>query len=173
MKKVINLFGGPGIGKSVMSARLYADIATSEGYPCCEYVSEYAKELVWQGRQSELSDQIKVTKEQIKKMAPIYTCDYVITDSPVLLGAAYASKTDAIKVALLIRDFHETLKGHKVINIFLKRERVNYEQRGRNETLDAAINKDNEILSLLKKWEINFQEFSNEDYQGVINHILK
>ena len=48
VKAVINLYGGPGCGKSTVSSGLFYKMK-SEGY-CVEYVSEYAKDLTYEER---------------------------------------------------------------------------------------------------------------------------
>ena len=43
--KVINIFGGPGTGKSVTAAKLFAELKIQNKN--CELITEYAKELVY------------------------------------------------------------------------------------------------------------------------------
>ena len=50
---VVNAFGGPGAGKTTSCWEIASELKKA-GY-CVEYVSEYAKELVWEG-QMELLD---------------------------------------------------------------------------------------------------------------------
>ena len=59
---VVNLFGGPGTGKSTMMAGIFAKLK-SLGYECLEF----AKELVWENRLETFSDEailIRKTKSQ-------------------------------------------------------------------------------------------------------------
>jgi predicted ATPase len=56
--KVINLYGGPGTGKSTTAAALFA-LMKREGYNV-ELVTEFAKDLVWTERNKELGDQIYI-----------------------------------------------------------------------------------------------------------------
>lgn len=48
MTKVINLYGGPGTGKSSTAGMLFAHLKL-RGVNC-EYVQEYAKDAAWEGR---------------------------------------------------------------------------------------------------------------------------
>lgn len=47
--KVINLFGGPGIGKSTLAAGLFEHMKIA-GFNV-ELVNEYAKDMVWEQRE--------------------------------------------------------------------------------------------------------------------------
>jgi hypothetical protein len=53
---VVNLYGGPGTGKSRTAALLFATM--KQRGVNCELATEYAKDVVWEGRESLLSDQI-------------------------------------------------------------------------------------------------------------------
>ena len=46
LKMIINIFGGPGVGKSTVAADLFV-IMKKEGYSV-ELVTEYAKELTYE-----------------------------------------------------------------------------------------------------------------------------
>ena len=59
---VINIIGGPGIGKTTISALLFANLKI-KGY-ICEYVQEFAKKLVWLKDYDTLNNQFFVSKEQ-------------------------------------------------------------------------------------------------------------
>ena len=57
---VINLFGGPGCGKSTTMARIFADLKI-QGYNA-EMVSEFAKDLVYEQRQETMKDELYLCK---------------------------------------------------------------------------------------------------------------
>lgn len=50
---VINIIGGPGLGKTTMAALIFANLK-KKGF-IVEYVQEYAKKLVWQKKFSKLN----------------------------------------------------------------------------------------------------------------------
>ena len=60
----------------------------------CEYVSEYAKDRVWQGDQFVLQHcQLYVTGKQCLKIARLIgKVDVIITDSPIAIGAIYTDE---------------------------------------------------------------------------------
>lgn len=63
---IINLFGGPGTGKSTLMAQLYAKLKIL-GYET-EMAPEFAKEKVWEESYKTLEDQIYVFAKQLHKI---------------------------------------------------------------------------------------------------------
>ena len=53
----INLWAGPGTGKSTMAAGIFAALKWNK--IDCELVSEYAKQIVWEESYTKLNNQIK------------------------------------------------------------------------------------------------------------------
>ena len=79
--KVINLFGGSGIGKSTLAAKLFSTLK-EKGLEC-ELVTEFAKDLVWEERKQALSCQPYVFGEQLRRQCIVGDkVDYIITHSP-------------------------------------------------------------------------------------------
>ena len=61
---VINLFGGPSTGKSTLAALLFGTLKSKYDLNC-EYVNEYAKDLVYEKRnQILLKDQLYIFAKQ-------------------------------------------------------------------------------------------------------------
>ena len=89
MLKVINLFAGPGAGKSTTAAGLFHKMKLA-GYKV-ELATEFAKELVWDDSLSVLNDQLYLVAEQHKRINRLknHEIDYVVTDSPILMNLAY------------------------------------------------------------------------------------
>ena len=87
MKTVlINLFGGPGSGKSTTAALLFAKLKMLDVN--AELVQEYAKELVWNGVTD--LEQWDVYIEQKKRIySLINKVDIIISDSPLELSYYY------------------------------------------------------------------------------------
>lgn len=89
--KVINLFAGPGAGKSTTAAGLFFLMKT-RGHKV-ELVTEHAKELTYEKNWHKLGHQLSITGEQYYRQARLKgQVDWIITDSPLLLGAIYGSK---------------------------------------------------------------------------------
>ena len=80
---VINIIGGPGIGKTTISALLFANLKI-RGY-ICEYVQEFAKKLVWLKDYDTLNNQFFVSREQYTLLKQIDGhVDFLITDGPLI-----------------------------------------------------------------------------------------
>lgn len=84
----INIIAGPGAGKTTLAIELTHILKKAEA--SVEYVSEYAKELVWARNTDRLNNQYLVTKKQGDRMRVLDgQVEHIVTDSPVFLGLAY------------------------------------------------------------------------------------
>jgi hypothetical protein len=87
--KVINLWAGPGAGKSTTAAGLFY-LLKLEGKKV-ELVTEFAKDLVYAGRS--LDDQLYILAKQNQRLTRLSgVVDYAITDSPLPLSVLYAKR---------------------------------------------------------------------------------
>lgn len=90
---VINLYGGPGTGKSTTAAHVFALLKQRDVN--AELVREYAKDIVWEGRTHLLSGvfpyQLVVFSKQNKRMFDLVgKVDVIVTDSPLWLSYHYS-----------------------------------------------------------------------------------
>ena len=154
----INLFGGPGTGKSTTAAGLFAQMKEM-GYKV-ELTTEFAKDLVYEESFKVLQDQLLVTATQNHKSFRLHgKVDYAIHDSPVLLGAVYSRYIGKLGVAY--EEFLvELFKSYNGINVFLVRDvkAHPYQAYGRNQNLDEAILLDEQLKNLLKKHSLPYIE---------------
>ena len=148
---VINLIGGPCCGKSTLAAMLYARMKRNGSK--VEMVREVAKEWVWAGRKIGPFEQLAILGEQIHKESALYgKVEYVVTDSPVLLGAFYLDNNhDEVFAKRFVKDFYNfsKRKGVRYINVVLPRKDL-YQQDGRLETHDQAKELDFRIMEYLE-----------------------
>lgn len=146
----INLFGGPCVGKSVVASELFVKMK-KHNYKV-ELLSEYAKDLTYGEDNIKLSDQIHILGEQHHRLFRLKDkVDYVIHDSPILLGVAYS---DNIKDNIVREKYIELCRAvfdsYNNFNVFLSRNMdFEYQEYGRNQNVIEAINKDYEILKFL------------------------
>ena len=63
---VVNLFGGPGCGKSTVAALLFGKL--KQHGVNCEMALEYAKDKVWEESFKTLEDQIYIFGKQLHKI---------------------------------------------------------------------------------------------------------
>ncbi len=149
MTKYINLFGGPGVGKSTTAAAIFVEMKR-RGMNV-ELVTEVAKDFVWEGRMKTLDIQPYVTIKQFRNLYRLKgKVDYVITDAPILLGCIYADKyapTLPASYKQLIVDLHKQELDPSV-NIVLERL-FDYDSSGRYQSEEEALQLDRDIQNVL------------------------
>lgn len=129
---IINLFGGPGSGKSTTAAALFAKLKLRKIN--CELVSEYAKSLVWEERHKTFENQFYISAKQDNYLFRLLgKVEVVINDSPLLLGIFYNPEEDPILNSFLLNRFGR----YNNVNIFINRVKE-YNKIGRNQTLKEA-----------------------------------
>jgi hypothetical protein len=148
----INLWAGPGTGKSTMAAGIFAALKWNK--IDCELISEYAKQIVWEESYTKLNNQIYLFGKQYSKHYNLEgKVKVVITDSPIPMGCVYdAGKTKYLK-ELVMSEFEK----FENLNYFLIRKK-DYNPNGRMQTLEEAIEKDHEIRKFMIDHNINCQE---------------
>jgi tRNA uridine 5-carbamoylmethylation protein Kti12 len=141
--KVINLFAGPGAGKSTVAAGLF-HLMKLDGYKV-ELVTEYAKDIVWAGRHKELDDQLYITAKQHHRIFLLKDkVDYCVTDSPLLLSLVYCRMMPQSFFPFVKDLFHE----YENYAVILKRTKP-YVLFGRTQTEDEARALDGQINTLV------------------------
>lgn len=154
MTLVVNLYGGPGTGKSTEAARLFAQL--KDRNINCELAHEYAKEEVWCG--NPLNFQPRIISEQLWRVHRLLgKVEVVITDSPILLGLIYG---DGVGYARRpFEDFIvDTHAEWNTCNIFLGRDSDyhQYNPHGRTQTETEAKVVDREIMHMLDVQGIDY-----------------
>lgn len=139
MSKIINLYGGPGTGKSTCAAKLYTYMKEA-GYSV-ELVREYAKDLAWKGTKITDDMQLEIASNQYAREKLLYnTVDFIITDSPTFLSHFYTKHYQNKNYMLPVIKHLEAYKkelGITEYNVFLTRHKQ-YDPRGRYETEEQA-----------------------------------
>lgn len=159
----INIFAAPGVGKSTVSAGLFYEMK-KQGYKV-EFVSEYAKDLTYGKDFTKLKDQLFVFANQFHKYFRLidHDIDYLIHESPSLMGLCYFTETDLLKEKEFKNLVLSIFRNTKTINIFLERNDENqYQSFGRNQTLEEAKLLDFKILKLLIDNDIQFQRIKSD-----------
>lgn len=165
--QVINLFGGPGVGKSTTAAGLYYFMKLKKFK--VELVREYVKMWAWENRHVSAIDQIYITGKQAKYEYSLYNkVDFIITDSPMLLGPVYEkvySGPEIVKESVFnfIDSTKEIVQHH---NIVLSRHK-NYDPHGRYQSEDEAKEVDTKIKNFLDDYKIAYTVCNEEDSQRV------
>lgn len=145
--KLINLYGGPGTGKSTTAAQIFAELKKRQFN--AELVTEFAKDLTWHERQKTLTDQFYIAGKQHHKIFMLQDqVDYIVTDSPILLGLYY----NQLSPNPMPQSFNTLLLDlwakYDSIDILLKRSKP-YNPKGRNQTEEEAREIDEALERLL------------------------
>lgn len=152
--KVINLFGGPGVGKTTLAMRVFTELNMKQIK--VEYVDEYAKELTWNQSFKLMENQRMIFANQHQKFFRLKdTIDVCVTDAPLFNSIVYSGKNDKNKTfhADVFNEFME----YQNLNFFLKRE-TKYQEHGRSQKLEDAIKVDEEVLRCLKWFKVPYVE---------------
>ena len=164
MSKIINFFGGPGIGKSTQSSGLFTEM--KKHHMSVEYTYEFPKEVAWEGNVSQLKDQFFITANQHRNISRLYgKVDYIIVDSPIVLGCFYEQRygegypASHYGMSGLSNFLWTLFKQYDNINILLKRNDETYDTNGRLQDLQEAIEIDNDIKETLDVNSIPYSEF--------------
>lgn len=157
----INLWGGPGSGKSSTAAELYAGMKRSNltlpetKRKNIELVREYAKEFAWENKSITGYDQLFISIEQLRREVFLLKngVDLIITDCPAMLGYLYAQWYDSFcqdQIYSIMSDYEEKYPS---VNIVLDREDRPYDQNGRFQSLTKA-----------KEMDVRIKEFLEDEY---------
>lgn len=147
---VVNLFGGPGTGKSTLAAALFSNLKI-RGVNA-ELVTEFAKDLVWSERNKELQDQVYILGKMYHKLWRLKDkVDVVVIDSPLPLCVYYDQGKTPGMDEFVVGLFNQFTN----INILLERN-FPYQQEGRYQDEDGAVKVHNDIHKLLDELDIKF-----------------
>jgi Cdc6-like AAA superfamily ATPase len=148
---VINIFGGPGVGKSVTSARLFTELNVNKYN--VEYVPEMAKAYTWELRHHMLTEQDYIFAKQHNMLRRLVSqVDVAVCDSPIVLGLMYMPPEFPASFKPFVLD---VFNSYRNINIVLKRT-VPYDTIGRNQTEVEAIQLDADIIEFLDTNNISY-----------------
>jgi len=145
----IQIFGGPGTGKSTTCAGLFYMMKQTNYI--VEYITEYAKELTYSDDYSKLNDQLFILAEQHHRLKRLENkVEYVIHDSPFIMGLSYLKEDEHLPKLIFDELITTMYKSYNNINIFLKRDdNLLFQNYGRSQTLSESLKKDKEIMQLL------------------------
>jgi len=154
--KVINLFGGPGSGKSTTAAGIFYRM--KQQHASIELVTEYAKDMVYDG-QGELLRGGKhqsyiFARQHYRIQRLVGHVDWAVTDGPMLLTLVYMDPTapDAEALTIMAKTGHSLYENH---NFYLVRPDT-FQQYGRVHDEAESRSIDHKILSMLEENNVPF-----------------
>jgi len=157
--RVINLFGGPGAGKSTTAASVFVELKC-RGLNV-ELVTEYAKDLTWEARHNVLSDQVYILAKQHRRIARLEgKVDWVVTDAPFILGLVYTPEDYLRNFEPLLMELWNQYENNCFL---LERGDIKFHQAGRNQNLEQAKEIDATLRNLLETRGVDFTEIRTGD----------
>lgn len=165
---VINLFAGPGSGKSTTCAGVYSKLKLAGVN--CEMALEYAKDKVWENSLDVLDDQIYVFAKQLHRLNCLKgKVDVIITDSPILLSIIYNKEVNVYFDDLVIEQFNR----FKSLNYYVVRDNT-FDSMGRLHNYEESIEKDEQIKVLLNKYNIPYTlVYKDTSVETIVNDVMK
>lgn len=154
--KVINLYGGPGSGKSTTAAGLFYKMKRQ--HYSIELVTEFAKDMVYDGQghilRSGRHQGYIFARQHYRLQRLIEHVEWAVTDCPVLMGLAYIPIEDMerdaiIQMASVAHSLYDSY------NFFLNRPK-DYQGYGRVHSLEESIELDDKIKHVLNERDVPF-----------------
>lgn len=163
--KVVNLFAGPGTGKSTTAAALFAELKYGSEpdapfqYPPqnAELVTEAAKDAAWEGRSGKFfaAQQYILGEQSWRQWRLKGDTDIVVTDSPLPMGLVYMR--DDFPMQSLRQQILEDFNQYDNFNVFITRNKP-YNNKGRMQDEDEARQLDGLIKDMLYEFSIPYIE---------------
>lgn len=147
---VVNLLGGPGCGKSTITAGVFSELKW-HGVNC-ELALEFAKDKVWEESLKVLDDQVYILGKQHHRLYRLADqVDVIVTDSPLLLSLIYGEHwgDTLAKLALSLMDRYYNM------NYVLERVKP-YNPKGRVQTEEKARLLDDRIRQVLEYNQLQY-----------------
>ena len=176
MTKIVNLFGGPGVGKSSLASGLTYKL--KKKHITCDNPYEFPKLLAWDENHSAIKDQLYVLANQHRGIVKSYgKVDYIILDSPILLSLVYRSVYRGTEYPAtlygesfdkMVLDIHNQYDS---VNIVLRRGIGNHNEKERYQSLHESKELDFKIEETLIKNQIPYYAVDVDD--NSVNNILK
>lgn len=166
---VVNLVAGPGAGKTTCAWEIAAEL--KKAGLVVEYVSEVAKEYVWEGRTDLLDGTLEHQRALYEKQNHRVQClmgkvDAIVTDSPIILSLLYLKEPNAEFQREVISQF----KSQKNFTLFVQRG-LKFEKEGRIHSQEQSRQLDRAVLDLLDKSDIYYGKYNYEQMKLCVQNI--
>lgn len=167
---IINLYGGPGCGKSTVAAGLFYELKC-KGIKC-ELTGEYAKDRTWDENPEVLGNQPFIFGQQLHRIWRLNgKVQFIICDSPLLLSIIYSKENSDIFNKFVIEQYNK----YNNINFVLDRT-TKYDIVGRNETEQKALELDDNLINIMNEYNIEYISINGDSKyktHNIINYLEK
>lgn len=166
---VVNLVAGPGAGKTTCAWEIAAEL--KKAGLVVEYVSEVAKEYVWEGRTDLLDGTLEHQMALYERQNHRVQClmgkvDVVVTDSPIILNLLYLKESNDAFQKEVIAQF----KSQRNFTLFVQRG-LSFEKEGRIHSKEQSCQLDRAVLDLLDKNNIYYGKYNYEQMKLCVQNI--
>jgi len=160
MIRRINVFGGPGIGKSTTAAHIFYELKKKNLE--VDWIQESAKQWTYLERKPlGWSDQFHLFAKNLhEEEVALRKLQYVVCDAPMLMHCYYSKKANNPYLPHLIATTEQYEKQFPSLNLFLTRGNWEYSNTGRFQTEIEAKKMDQEIKEFLED-KIELINYSN------------
>jgi len=173
--KIINLFGGPGSGKSTITSGLFYELKKRN--ISCDNPYEFPKQVAWEDNKSQITDQLYIFANQHRGIVRSYgKVDFIILDSPILLSLAYKDGYDKGYPASLYGESFDKMvfdvyNQYTNINFLLNRDDKKYQTDGRFQSQTESSMFHNRIKNILDDHDLTY--FNMEVNGDTVDKIIK
>lgn len=163
---VINLFGGPGTGKSTLMSRIFATLKERD-YEI-EMSHEYVKNLVWEESYKKIENQIYIFgKQHNQSYRLLKKIHIIITDSPLLNSIVYYTGNNPFFKDMVMWEY----KQMNNMGFYLERS-FDYNDNGRYQNLEEAKKIDEDYKKLLNDNNLEYYSIKTPyDIEDIISKI--
>lgn len=169
---IVNLYGGPGTGKSTGAAYIFSKLKMI-GVDA-EYVTEFAKDKVWENNTEAFKCQFYISGKQAFRISRCFgKVDVIVTDSPIRLGAIYANLIGRKQLGLACVEEADQYRNNS-IEVLLMRTKP-YNPNGRNQTEDESKQIDGQIKDMLDAQAVPYVTYTGDQkgYDNVVDLVAR
>jgi nicotinamide riboside kinase len=168
---VVNLIGGPGVGKSILASDLFS--ALKKKNISCDVSWEYIKKKLREKSLKAVESQIYIFgKQQFQLFTLKGEVDVAITDSPILLNSIYDKSSCPSLKGLILKEF---AKYNNLTYCINRDYNYAYEEEGRYQNEEQAKIVDQKVIEFLNDNSIPYKTIKGigeDSLKTIINDVL-
>lgn len=167
---VVNLFAGPGYGKSTCAAYLFFEL--KKRHIEVVNVAEFSKDLWYYSGVTPPYNEAYVFGNQLFRIEQACEkADVVITDSPLPLCIVYNDR-EYLKESFE-RTVMETFASFRNINFLINDQMEDYSEIGRYQNEEESVKIHNRLIHLLDGEGVDYHTIKQRDYGDLVDRVLK